>query len=78
MQGEALHKDGTLKDASKMDWVHSSSQEYNGTNFRWPDPESHHRSIGNKRKGKQRADASGSEDTEALKAKISIVLSGRL
>ena len=77
LRGEALREDGTLKDASEMDWVHSPSQEYNGTKFRWQDPESHHHSIGDKRKGKQREDKSGSEDTEAPKAKVSIVLSGR-
>jgi hypothetical protein len=79
-----MHEDGTLKDASEIEWLHSPSDEYNrslsqhedrdGTSqLEWPDspstPSEHHNSL-DKRK-RQASNESGSEDEEAPKAKVS-------
>jgi hypothetical protein len=79
-RGDALREDGTLKEASKMEWLHSPSDGYNRDlvfnhdedELEWPTSPSAQSTYdsGNKRK-RQQFTGSGSEDDEDPKAKVS-------
>ena len=75
-RGDALREDGTLKDASEMEWLHSPSDGYNRDlvnqdedELEWPTSPSAPSTYdsGNKRN----RNGSGSEDDEVPKAKVS-------
>ena len=84
--GDALHEDGTLKDASKMEWLHFPSDKLNCSlvsqheddvsDLEWPQlpssPSEYHSSFesGNKQKSKE-LNESRSKDNETQQPKVS-------